>query len=110
MIDLQENLGAILKERGILHKNVAQAMGVTDAAVSNWFNRTVELKFSTISQICEKFKIPVVDVVTYPKKYIPQDSVNPECEECRKKDEMIENLTELLRRYKAEAKQKPKKE
>ena len=110
MIDLQKNLGAVLNERGILHKNVAQAMGVTDAAVSNWFNRTVELKFSTISQICEKFNIPVVDVVTYPEKYILQDSVNPDCEECRKKDEMIENLTELLRRYKAEAKQKPKKE
>ena len=110
MIDLQENLGAILKERGILHKNVAQAMGVTDAAVSNWFNRTVELKFSTVSQICEKFKIPIVDVVTYPKKYIPEDELKPECEECKKKDEIIDYLSELLRRYKAEAKQKPKKE
>lgn len=110
MIDLQENLSAVLKERGILHKNVAQAMGVTDAAVSNWFNRTVELKFSTVSQICEKFQIPIVDVVTYPEKYISEKSINPACEECKKKDEIIEYLTELLRRYKAEAKQKPKKE
>lgn len=110
MIDLQENLSAVLKERGILYKNVAQAMGVTDAAVSNWFNRTVELKFSTVSQICEKFQIPIVDVVTYPEKYISEKSINPACEECKKKDEIIEYLTELLRRYKAEAKQKPKKE
>ena len=59
MIDLQENLSAILKERGILHKNVAQAMGVTDAAVSNWFNRDTELKFSTATQICEKMGISI---------------------------------------------------
>jgi len=108
MIDLQKNLSAILKERGILHKNVAQAIGVTDAAVSNWFNRNSEMKFSTVSQICEKLSIPIVDVVTYPKKYIPEESLQPECEECKKKDEIIDYLTELLRRYKAESKQKQK--
>lgn len=106
MIDLQANLKAILKERGILQKNVALAMGVTDAAVSNWFKRNDEMKFSTITQICEKLNISVVDVVTYPKKYISEDEINPTCEECRRKDEIIENLTELLRIYKKESKQK----
>lgn len=106
MIDLQANLKAILKERGILQKNVALAMGVTDSAVSNWFKRDDEVKFSKITQICEKLNISIVDVVTYPKKYIPEEEINPTCEECMRKDEIIENLTELLRIYKTEAKKK----
>lgn len=106
MIDVQSNLAAILKERGILRKQVAQECGVTDPAVSNWFNRTGDIKLSKLSQICEKMHIDIVDVLTYPKKYIPEDSIKPECEECKKKDEMIEYLTELLRMYKSKAKQK----
>lgn len=108
MIDIQGNLAAILKEKGISRKQVAIEMGVTSPAVSNWFNRTGDIKFSTLSQICEKMGVDIIDVLTYPRKYIPEDSLKPECEECKRKDEMIENLTELLRMYKTKLKEKKK--
>ena len=110
MIDIQGNLQAILKERGFLQKNVAKDLGITEQGLSNWFTRKTDMTFTQISRICEVCHIDIIDVVTYPVKYIPESSANPECEECKKKDEIIEYLTELLRRYKAEAKQKPKKE
>jgi transcriptional regulator with XRE-family HTH domain len=106
MIDIKRNLKAILEERGIMQKQVAQGLGISDQAVSNWFNSPKDVKVSRITQMCEVFHIPVVDVFTYPEKYIPENQANPACEECRRKDEIIENLTELLRIYKTEAKKK----
>ena len=47
MIDIQGNLAAILKEKGISRNQVAIEMGVTSPAVSNWFNRTGDIKLCT---------------------------------------------------------------
>lgn len=106
MIDIKRNLKAILEEKGIMQKQVAQGLGISDQAVSNWFNNSKDVKVSRITQMCEVFHISIVDVFTYPEKYIPENQANPSCEECRRKDEIIENLTELLRIYKTEAKKK----
>lgn len=106
MIDIQENLKAILKEKQVLQKNVAKELGVTEQALSNWFNRKTDLSFSQITRICEVAKVSIVDAITWPEKYVPADQTNPACEECKRKDEIIDNLTELLRRYKQDTKKK----
>lgn len=106
MIDIKRNLKAILDERGIMQKQVARELGISDQAVSNWFNNSKDVKISRITQMCEVFGISIVDVFTYPEKYIPENQANPMCEECKRKEEIIENLTELLRVYKKEAKKK----
>ena len=104
MINIQQNLKAIIKERGLSYKEVAQKAGISSQTMSNWLNRNADMTFIQITQICESSGISLVDAVSYPKKYIPVDDINPACEECRRKDEIIENLTELLRIYKTEAK------
>lgn len=106
MIDIQVNLKAILKEKQVLQKNVAKELGVTEQALSNWFNRKTDLSFSQITRICEVAGVSIVDAVTWPIKYVPEDEVNPACEECKRKDEMIDNLQELIRKLKAEIKLK----
>lgn len=106
MIDVKSNLRAILEERGIMQKQLAQGLGISDQAVSNWLNGTADVKVSRITQLCEVFNIPIVDVFTYPEKYVPESQINPKCDECKRKDEIIENLTELLRVYKTEKKNK----
>ena len=106
MIDIKRNLKAILEEKGIMQKQVARELGISDQAVSNWFNNSKDVKISRITQMCEVLGISIVDVFTYPEKYIPENQANPMCEECKRKEEIIENLTELLRVYKKEAKKK----
>ncbi len=102
MIDIQENLKAILKERGFSQKTVAKDLGITEQALSNWFNRKTDLSFNQITRICEVVKVSIVDAITWPDKYVPADQANPACEECKRKDEIIDNLQELLRKYKQE--------
>lgn len=100
MIDIQENIKAILAERGILQKQVAARLGITDQAYSNWFTRKADLSFGQIQRICEAAGISVVDVVTYPEKYVPEGQGAPVCEECKKKDEIIDNLNLLIKQLK----------
>ena len=102
MIDIQKNISAILKNKGILRKSVAKELGITEAGLSNWFTRKSDLSFSQISRICEVAGISIVDAITYPEKYVPEGLENPSCEECKRKDEIIDNLNELLRLYKKE--------
>lgn len=106
MIDIQENLKAILKERGVLRKQVAAELGMTESGLSNWFTRKNDLSFTQITRICEVAGVSIVDAVTWPVKYVPEDEVNPACEECKRKDEIIDNLQELIRKLRAENKQK----
>ena len=35
----------------------------------------------------------VIDVITYPVKYVPQAEI---CEKCQEKDKIIQNLNELI--------------
>ncbi|MDD6747168.1 MAG: helix-turn-helix transcriptional regulator [Paludibacteraceae bacterium] len=101
MIDIQKNIRAILADRGIMQKQVALKLGMTDQALSNWFTRKTDLTFTQIQRICEVTGVELVDVVTYPKKYVPEDQATaPVCEECRKKDEIIDNLNLLIKQLK----------
>lgn len=106
MIDVKKNLKQILEERGIMQKQVALALGISDQAISNWFNGTEDVKLRKITQICEAAGVSVIDVLTYPVKYVPESQAKPDCEECIKKQKIIDNLTELLDIYKAKSKKK----
>ena len=110
MINVRKNLKAIIEERGISQKKIAIEVGMTESALSNWLKDSSLPTLKKTLEICEVIGVPIVDVFTYPEKYVPEDQAHPACEECKRKDEIIDYLTELLRRYKAEAKQKPKKE
>ena len=87
-----------------MRKNVAKELGISEQALSNWFTRKTDLSFTQVSRICEVSGIRLVDAVTYPEEYVPKESVITECEECKRKDEIIDNLNELLRKYKSERK------
>lgn len=101
MIDVKKNLRLILEERGILQKQVAAALGLSDQAISNWFNGTEDVKLGKITQICEAAGISIIDVLTYPEKYVPESQAKPDCEECKKKDEIIDNLNLLIKQLKS---------
>ncbi len=104
MIDVRKNLKAIIGNRGISQKKLAIEVGMEQNALSNWLNYQGDASLQKITEICEALGISVVDALTYPVKYVPEDQVNPACEECKRKDEIIDNLQELLRKYKQENK------
>lgn len=104
MIDVRKNLRAIIDERGISQKKLAIEVGMEQNALSNWLNYEGDASFQKITDICEALGISVVDALTYPVKYVPKEEAHPTCEECKRKDEIIDNLNELLRKYKQEKK------
>lgn len=104
MIDVRKNLKAIIDERGLSQKKIAIEVGMTESALSNWLNEKSLPTLKKTLEICEVIGVSVVDAFTYPVKYVPEDEARPTCEECKKKDEIIDNLNELLRRYKQDSK------
>ena len=104
MIDVRKNLKAIIADKGISQKKLALEVGMEQNALSNWLNYSGDASLQKITDLCEALGVSIIDAFTYPVKYVPEDEARPTCEECKKKDEIIENLSELLRRYKQDSK------
>lgn len=101
MIDIIANIEAIRQEKGIKQSEMGKRLGTTQSGYSNFVNRNTDMPFSRISQIADILGVSVVDIVTYPDKYVPEDQMaTPTCEECQKKDEIIENLNLLIKQLK----------
>jgi len=94
MEQIFKNIEEIRKEKGIKQIFIAKQMGVTQAAYSNYVNRNEDISMSRLTQIANIFRMSVIDVLTYPIKYVPETE---SCEECQKKEETIENLNELIK-------------
>jgi transcriptional regulator with XRE-family HTH domain len=104
MIDVRKNLKAMIEERGELQKRIALETGRGDSSVSQWLKSKGQPSLRKTLEICEVLDISIVDVFTYPEKYVPESQANPVCEDCKRKDEIIDNLQELLRKYKQDKK------
>ena len=97
MIDIKANIEAVRKANHLGQKEIADKLNITTQAYSNWMTRSADLPFDRITQICEIMGVSVVDVITYPEKYVPLSSIPHECKECQRKQETIDNLNEYIR-------------
>ncbi len=109
MIDIIKNIEEIRSKKGIKQAEIGRELGTSQSGYSNYVNRNTDMPFSRLSHIADVLGVSVVDIITWPIKYVPSDMVAPECEECKKKDEIIDNLNELIREYKQKLKAKPTK-
>ena len=73
MINVRKNLKAIIEERGISQKKIAIEVGMTESALSNWLKDSSLPTLKKTLEICEVIGVPIVDVFTYPEKYVPED-------------------------------------
>ena len=87
------NIEAIRKEKGIKQIVIAELMGVTQSAYSNYVNRNDDISFSRLTQIANIFKMSVIDVITYPEKYVPETTY---CEECKNLKLEVRQLSEYI--------------
>lgn len=96
MIEIQKNIEAIRRAKGIKQVEMGNRLGVSQMAYSNYVNRDADIPFSRLEKIAEALRISVMDIITYPEHYVPDSIVTPECEECVKKQKTIDNLNTLI--------------
>lgn len=99
MNKILKNIEAIRRERGIKQEVIAEKLGVSQQSYSGYFTETGDMKISRIQEIADILGVELVDVVTYPVKYVPAEDV-VECEKCKEKDEIIQNLNLLIKQLK----------
>ena len=93
MEKILENIETIRKEKRIKQAVLAEILGIKQSAYSNYINRESDISWSRLLQISNAFGMDVIDVITYPVKYSP---VVEQCESCKEKDKIIQNLNEYI--------------
>ena len=88
-----ENIETIRKKKGLKQEVIAEALGIKQSAYSNYIRRESDIPWSRLLQISNIFEMDVIDVITYPVKYVPAVE---ECQRCKEKDKIIENLNDLI--------------
>lgn len=86
-----DNIKLIRVEKGIPQKKIADALNVDISVISNIENGKRELKVSELEIIASCLEVRVIDLFTYPEKYIPINSVS---------DDIAATLTIQLRKEK----------
>lgn len=87
-----ENIKLIRLEKGIPQKIIADALNVDNSVISNIENGKRELKVSELEIIAKSLEVSIIDLFTYPDKYISVSKT--------KDDEIAATLTIQLRKEK----------
>lgn len=93
MEKILENIEAIRKEKRIKQATMAEMLGIKQSGYSLYITRESDISWSRLLQISNAFGMDVIDVITYPVKYAP---VTEQCESCKEKDKIIQNLNEYI--------------
>ena len=96
MIDVSKNIEAIRLQKGVKQSELGKKLGVKQAAYSHWINRCPDMPLGRLYNIADALGVSVLDIITWPEHYVPENSVMPECEECKRKQETIDNLNLLI--------------
>ena len=94
METISKKLKAICKENGVKQEVIAKELGITQGTLSGKLSNGDDIKYSLLLEISNITKIPIIDIITYPEKYIPKQS---QCEKCEEKDEIIRNLNNYIK-------------
>lgn len=93
MEKILETIETIRKEKRIKQAVLAEILGIKQSAYSNYIRRESDITWSRLLQISNAFDMEVIDIITYPMKYVP---LTDPCESCKEKDKIIQNLNEYI--------------
>lgn len=93
MEKILENIEAIRQQKGIKQEVIANALGIKQPAYSNYINRESDITWSRLLQICNILEVDVIDVIKYPIPYAPMVE---QCQGCKEKDKIIQNLNDYI--------------
>ena len=92
MEKIMQNIESIRKEKGIKQEVIAKILGISQSAYSNYVNRNNDITLSRLSHICEALDVTLIDVITYPDKYVSRDEIVTDYE----KDATIKHLNSYI--------------
>jgi len=73
MSNILVNIRKIREELHLSQENIAEELGIAQNSFGLIENGKRRLSYDTLSQIATIFKMSVIDVITYPKKYVDRD-------------------------------------
>lgn len=71
MNNILENIDAIRRNKGYSQEYIAAQIGMKQAGFSLIMSGERALKYNTLLQIANVMQVSVVDVITFPEKYVP---------------------------------------
>jgi len=95
MEKILDNIEAIRKEKRIKQEVIATELGIKQSSYSSYITRESDITFSRLSHISNILGVSVVDIITYPERYVPESSVK-QCEGCLEKDRTIMHLNKYI--------------
>ena len=95
MENILKNIEAIRKEKRITQEDLASRMGIKQSSYSSFIARESDITFSRLMQISECLGVSVIDLITWPEKYVLESSER-QCKECEAKEVTITNLNKYI--------------
>ncbi|MBQ3844131.1 MAG: helix-turn-helix transcriptional regulator [Bacteroidales bacterium] len=93
MENIIRNIEAIRKEKRINQEVIAAELGIVQSSYSSYITRESDIKYSRLSQISNILGVSVIDIITWPEKWVPEKK---QCEGCVEKDKIIKNLNNYI--------------
>jgi len=100
MINLTENINALIKARGETQDFVASKLGIKQGTLSQKIGQNNKIKYKTLSDISDILGIRVIDIITYPDVYAPVKQSCESCEQFRLEIKHLSDYIEILKEHK----------
>ena len=109
MNSILENIDTIRRNKGYSQEYIATQIGMKQAGFSLIMSGERELKYNTLLQIAKVLQVSVIDLITFPEKYVPSKGGGMSTEavlqiklDSDKKDQILnivfgEQIAELLK-------------
>ncbi len=95
MENILDNIEAIRKEKHIRQEEMAARLGIKQSSYSSYIARGSDITYSRLLQISEILGISIIDLISWPEKYVIESSLHQNCD-CDAKDVTIMNLNKYI--------------
>lgn len=95
MENILKNIESIRKEKRIKQEVVASELGIKQSSYSAFITRDSDITYSRLLRISNILGVSVVDIITYPERFVPESETRP-CNTCFEKDKTIQHLNKYI--------------
>lgn len=95
MEEVLNNIEIIRKEKRIKQEVIAAELGIKQSSYSSYIRRESDITYSRLLHISNILGVSVIDIITYPEKYVPETPVK-HCSDCTEKDRTIQHLNKYI--------------
>ena len=95
MENILKNIETIRKEKHIKQEEIAAQLGIKQSSYSSYITRESDITYSRMLQISKILGVSVIDLITWPEKYVPILS-SQQCDDCVAMEATIMNLNKYI--------------